>query len=123
MAVTAVIVPLPFLATARLRCRLSHPVAPLLAVVRRTVTGSRMIGGRPLRTRHRDRATSQWPQVPLATGESPHHLHHADPTCARHGVDGGRLAPSAVVIRLLDGRGRLHDARRPMQDRGAARGA
>lgn len=39
-------------------------------------------------------------------------LHHADPTSARHGVDGGRLDPSAAVIRLLERLGRVYDVRR-----------
>jgi stearoyl-CoA desaturase (Delta-9 desaturase) len=116
VAVTAVVLVLPFLALGLvgrlLWGRLIHPVDILLAVVLCTITGSLMIGERPSRTRHHDRATSLWPPAPLSFGESPHHLHHADPTSARHGVDRGRLGPSAAVIRLLERLGRLHDARR-----------
>ena len=35
-------------------------------------------------------------------GESWHNLHHADPTCARHGVLKGQLDPSARVIWALE---------------------
>ncbi|MFF4356563.1 hypothetical protein [Streptomyces sp. NPDC001604] len=68
----------------------------------KTITGSRMIGERPFRISHHDRATSLWPPGPLSFGESPHPLHHANPTSARHGADRGLLAPSAAVIRLLE---------------------
>ncbi|MFD5065598.1 MULTISPECIES: fatty acid desaturase [unclassified Streptomyces] len=50
-----------------------------------------MIGERPFRTRSHDRATNLWPLALLSFGESWHNLHHADPTCARHGVDRGQL--------------------------------
>ena len=35
-------------------------------------------------------------------GESWHNLHHADPTCARHGALRGQVDPSARVIRGLE---------------------
>ncbi|MFF4535802.1 acyl-CoA desaturase [Streptomyces aureus] len=57
----------------------------------------------------------------LAFGESRRSLHHADPTSTRHGVDHGRLDPSAAVIRFLERLGRVHDVRRPIAERPAAR--
>src|SRR5262249_11253581 len=43
-----------------------------------------MIGERPFASR--DRAANFWPLAILSMGESWHNSHHADPTCARHGV-------------------------------------
>ena len=40
----------------------------------------------PVRHPRRDQATNFWPLAILSFGESWHNLHHADPTCARHGV-------------------------------------
>ncbi|MFE5894461.1 acyl-CoA desaturase [Streptomyces sp. NPDC056468] len=82
-----------------------------------------LIGERPFRTRRHDRATYLWPLALLSFGESWHNLHHADPTCARHGVDRGQLDPSAAVIRLLERLGWVHDVRWPIADRVAARRA
>lgn len=59
----------------------------------------------------------------LSFGESGHNRHHADPTSARHGVDRGRLDPSAAVIRLLERLGWVHDVRRTSPARIAARRA
>ncbi|MFE6359862.1 hypothetical protein ACFVP3_07635 [Streptomyces sp. NPDC057806] len=82
-----------------------------------------LIGERPFRTRRHDRATNLWPPALLSFGESWHNLHYADPTSARHGVDRGQLDPSAAVIRLLERLGRVHDVRRPTEERVAARRA
>ena len=82
-----------------------------------------LIGERPFRTRRHDRATNLWPLALLSFGESWHNLHHADPTCARHGVDRGQLDPSAAVIRLLERLGWVHDVRWPTPERVAARRA
>jgi len=46
-------------------------------------------------------------------GESWHNLHHADPTCARHGVLKGQLDPSARVIWTLEKLGWVYDVRWP----------
>lgn len=59
----------------------------------------------------------------LSFGESGHNRHHADPTSARHGVDRGRLDPSAAVIRVLERLSWVHDVRRPSPARIAARRA
>jgi stearoyl-CoA desaturase (Delta-9 desaturase) len=46
-------------------------------------------------------------------GESWHNLHHADPTCARHGVLKGQLDSSARVIWAFEKLGWAHDVRWP----------
>jgi stearoyl-CoA desaturase (Delta-9 desaturase) len=70
-----------------------------------------MIGDRPW-TR-RDRSTNFWPLALASLGESWHNLHHADPTCARHGVGRGQLDVSARIIAILEGLGWAHDVRWP----------
>ncbi|QGK68689.1 acyl-CoA desaturase [Allosaccharopolyspora coralli] len=55
-----------------------------------------MIGERPFKSR--DKAANFWPLAILSFGESWHNLHHADPTCARHGVLKGQIDMSARVI-------------------------
>ena len=47
-----------------------------------------VVGERPFELRKGDKATNFWPLAILSFGESWHNLHHADPTCARHGVCG-----------------------------------
>ena len=54
-------------------------------------------GERPFASR--DRSANVWWLAVLSFGESWHNLHHADPTCARHGVKKGQVDISAVVIR------------------------
>jgi stearoyl-CoA desaturase (Delta-9 desaturase) len=55
-----------------------------------------MLGERPFASR--DKAGNVWPLAILSMGESWHNLHHADPTCARHGVRRGQIDMSARVI-------------------------
>ena len=50
-------------------------------------------------------------------GESWHNLHHADPTCARHGALKGQIDPSARVIWALEKLGWAYDVRWPDEDR------
>jgi stearoyl-CoA desaturase (delta-9 desaturase) len=50
-------------------------------------------------------------------GESWHNLHHADPTCARHGALRGQLDPSARVIRWFEQLGWAYDVRWPDEER------
>jgi len=50
-------------------------------------------------------------------GESWHNLHHADPTCARHGVLPGQLDISARVIWIFQRLGWVHDVRWPAPQR------
>lgn len=80
-----------------------------------------VIGERPFRTRRHDRATNLWPLALLSFGESWHNLHHADPTCARHGVDRGQVDVSAAVIRFFERLGWVWDVRWPDPERVAAR--
>jgi stearoyl-CoA desaturase (Delta-9 desaturase) len=54
------------------------------------------VGQRPFAAR--DRSANFWPLAILSMGESWHNLHHADPTCARHGVRRGEIDISARVI-------------------------
>jgi stearoyl-CoA desaturase (Delta-9 desaturase) len=57
-------------------------------------------GKRPFTSR--DRAGNVRALAVLSMGESWHNLHHADPTCARHGVDPGQLDSSARLIRWFE---------------------
>jgi stearoyl-CoA desaturase (delta-9 desaturase) len=50
-------------------------------------------------------------------GESWHNLHHADPTCARHGVLRGQLDTSARIIWFLEKMGWVYDVRWPVKER------
>lgn len=59
-----------------------------------------VVGNRPFASR--DRATNFWPLAVLSGGESWHNLHHADPTCARHGVLRGQIDISARVIWVFE---------------------
>jgi stearoyl-CoA desaturase (delta-9 desaturase) len=59
-----------------------------------------MIGERPFAAR--DKSANFWPLALLSFGESWHNLHHADPTCARHGVLRGQLDISARTIWLFE---------------------
>ena len=74
-----------------------------------------MIGERPYASR--DRSANFWPLAILSFGESWHNSHHADPTCARHGVDRGQLDISAWLIRRFEQAGWAHDVRWPKRDR------
>ncbi|GAA4569191.1 acyl-CoA desaturase [Planotetraspora kaengkrachanensis] len=70
-----------------------------------------MIGDRPFTTR--DKSANFWPLAILSMGESWHNLHHADPTCARHGVRPGQIDVSARLIWVLEKLGLVHDVRWP----------
>lgn len=59
-----------------------------------------MIGERPFSSR--DRSANFWPLAILSAGESWHNLHHADPTCARHGVLRGQIDMSARAIWIFE---------------------
>jgi stearoyl-CoA desaturase (delta-9 desaturase) len=50
-------------------------------------------------------------------GESWHNLHHADPTCARHGALKGQIDQSARVIWLFEKFGWAYDVRWPNESR------
>jgi stearoyl-CoA desaturase (Delta-9 desaturase) len=49
----------------------------------------------------------------LSFGESWHNLHHADPTCARHGVKRGQVDISARVVWVFEKLGWAHSVRWP----------
>jgi stearoyl-CoA desaturase (delta-9 desaturase) len=70
-------------------------------------------GQRPFATRRGDRAANFWPLAIISFGESWHNSHHADPTCARHGVLPGQLDVSARIIRLLEVADWVYDVRWP----------
>jgi len=53
----------------------------------------------------------------LSFGESWHNLHHADPTCARHGVLKGQIDISARTIWLAEKLGWAYDVRWPDEAR------
>jgi len=74
-----------------------------------------MIGERPYASR--DRSANFWPLALLSFGESWHNSHHADPTCARHGVDRGQLDISARMIWAWQKLGWASDVRWPKRDR------
>jgi stearoyl-CoA desaturase (delta-9 desaturase) len=77
------------------------------------------IGTRPFTSR--DRSTNLWPLALLSMGESWHNLHHADPTCARHGVLRGQVDISARVIWVFEKLGWARDVRWPDPVRLAAK--
>ncbi|HEY3008885.1 MAG TPA: acyl-CoA desaturase [Micromonosporaceae bacterium] len=76
-----------------------------------------VVGERPFEMREGDKAANFWPLALLSFGESWHNLHHADPTCARHGVMRGQVDTSARVIWLLERLGWATDVRWPKPDR------
>jgi len=73
------------------------------------------IGERPFTSR--DRSANVWWLAILSMGESWHNLHHADPTCARHGVDRGQLDSSARTIWALEKLGWASEVRWPRRER------
>jgi stearoyl-CoA desaturase (delta-9 desaturase) len=70
-----------------------------------------MVGDRPFAAR--DRSANVWWLAVLSFGESWHNLHHADPTCARHGVRRGQVDISARVIWAFERFGWAHSVRWP----------
>ena len=73
------------------------------------------IGDRPFVSR--DKSANVWWLAIPSMGESWHNLHHADPTCARHGVQRGQLDTSARLIWLLEKAGWVTEVRWPVADR------
>jgi stearoyl-CoA desaturase (delta-9 desaturase) len=78
-------------------------------------------GERPFEVRQGDKASNFWPLAILSFGESWHNLHHADPTCARHGVLRGQVDISARTIWILEKAGAAYDVRWPKPERIAAK--
>jgi stearoyl-CoA desaturase (delta-9 desaturase) len=77
------------------------------------------IGERPFRSR--DKSANFWPLAIPSFGESWHNSHHADPTCARHGVLKGQIDISARVIQGFEKLGWATDVRWPDAGRLEAR--
>ncbi|QGN59128.1 fatty acid desaturase [Nostocoides sp. HKS02] len=77
------------------------------------------MGERPFKSR--DRSGNVWWLAVLSMGESWHNLHHADPTCARHGVEKGQVDSSARVIWAFEKLGWARDVRWPSAKRLDAR--
>jgi stearoyl-CoA desaturase (delta-9 desaturase) len=73
------------------------------------------LGDRPFVSR--DKSANVWWLAIPSGGESWHNLHHADPTCARHGVLRGQVDTSARVIWGLEKIGWVRDVRWPVRDR------
>jgi stearoyl-CoA desaturase (delta-9 desaturase) len=73
------------------------------------------IGERPFTSR--DKSANVWWLAILSMGESWHNLHHADPTCARHGVDRGQLDSSARTIWAFERLGWASEVRWPRRER------
>jgi len=73
------------------------------------------LGERPFRSR--DRSGNVWWLAVLSFGESWHNLHHADPTCARHGVEKGQVDISARTIWAFEKLGWASDVRWPTPKR------
>ena len=73
------------------------------------------IGDRPFVSR--DKSANVWWLAIPSMGESWHNLHHADPTCARHGVLRGQLDSSARLIWFLEKVGWVSDVRWPVKER------
>ena len=71
----------------------------------------------------RDKSRNVWWLAVLSFGESWHNLHHADPTCARHGALKGQVDSSARLIWIFEKLGWVYDVRWPDQQRLAARRA
>ena len=65
----------------------------------------------------RDHSGNVWWLAIPSMGESWHNLHHADPTCARHGVLPGQVDISARVIWLFEKAGWVRDVRWPVASR------
>lgn len=77
------------------------------------------IGERPFKSR--DKSGNVWWLAFLSMGESWHNLHHADPTCARHGVEKGQIDSTARVIWAFEKLGWATDVRWPVAKRIDAR--
>lgn len=74
-----------------------------------------MLGSQPFASR--DQSRNVWPLAILSMGESWHNLHHADPTCARHGVKRGQVDVTARLIWVFEKLGWAHSVRWPTERR------
>lgn len=78
-----------------------------------------MWGDKPFASR--DRSVNVWWLAILSMGESWHNLHHAEPTCARHGALRGQLDSSARLIKAFEKLRWVNDVRWPDPGRLARR--
>jgi stearoyl-CoA desaturase (delta-9 desaturase) len=78
-----------------------------------------VMGTHPFKSR--DKSGNVWWLAIPSLGESWHNLHHADPTCARHGVQKGQIDISARLIAWMERAGWVWDARWPKSERLKAR--
>jgi stearoyl-CoA desaturase (delta-9 desaturase) len=69
----------------------------------------------------RDKSRNVWWLAVLSFGESWHNLHHADPTCARHGALPGQIDSTARLIWIFEKLGWVSDVRWPDRQRLAAK--
>jgi len=74
-----------------------------------------VFGKHPFKSR--DESGNVWWLAVPSLGESWHNLHHADPTCARHGVLKGQVDVSAWVIKQAERAGWAWDVRWPKRER------
>jgi stearoyl-CoA desaturase (delta-9 desaturase) len=74
-----------------------------------------VVGSRPFESR--DKAANFWPMAVFSFGENWHNSHHADPTCARHGVLRGQIDPAARLIWVFERFGWATKVRWPQQQR------
>ncbi|MGW1346598.1 acyl-CoA desaturase [Kribbella sp. NPDC002412] len=65
----------------------------------------------------RDRSGNVWWLAILSQGESWHNLHHADPSCARHGVLKGQVDINAWFIKRCEQLGWAYGVKWPDQER------
>jgi stearoyl-CoA desaturase (delta-9 desaturase) len=73
------------------------------------------VGERPFKSR--DKSGNVWWLAIPSFGESWHNLHHADPTCARHGVLRGQVDLSARTIWAFEKLGWVEAVRWPVKER------
>ncbi len=73
------------------------------------------VGERPFKSR--DKSGNVWWLAIPSMGESWHNLHHADPTCARHGVLRGQIDTSARIIWAFEKLGWVNAVRWPVKER------
>jgi stearoyl-CoA desaturase (delta-9 desaturase) len=76
-------------------------------------------GTKPYKSR--DKSVNVWWLAIPSMGESWHNLHHADPTCARHGAQRGQLDSTAALIRIFEKLRWVWDVRWPDPARLAAK--
>ncbi|WP_433532726.1 acyl-CoA desaturase [Micromonospora sp. CA-263727] len=74
-----------------------------------------LVGQRPFRAR--DRAANFAPLAIVSMGDSWHNLHHADPSCARHGVRRGQIDIAGRVIWVLERLRLVYEVRWPTPER------